>query len=62
MKIDLTATELQFLIEILAERRRQLQAEIIHTDHKEFKLRLRNKEKLLDELLSKLGVSLSAAA
>lgn len=62
MKIDLTAAEVRFLVEILEEHRRQLQVEIVHTDRKEFKLRLREKEKLLDELLNKLEVGLSAAA
>lgn len=62
MKIDLTTAEVRFLVEILEEHRRQLQVEIVHTDHKEFKLRLREKEKLLDELLNKLEVGLSAAA
>lgn len=62
MNIDFTLAELEFLAEILEERRRELQIEIIHTDHKEFKLRLREKEKSLDELLNRIVLSRSAAA
>lgn len=59
MNIDFTPTELQFLIDILEEHRHQLQVEIIHTDHKEFKTRLREKEKMLDALMNKLALSVS---
>lgn len=62
MNVELTLAEAQFLADILEEHHRQLQLEIIHTDHKDFKMRLREKEKILDALIDKIVVSRAAGA
>jgi hypothetical protein len=54
MNLILSAPEEQLLLEILAERHRDLQREISHTDHHEFKLLLRKKQELLESILSRL--------
>lgn len=49
-----TTEEQELLLGILEQRHRELQKEISHTDHHEFKLALRKKEKLLESVLSRL--------
>ena len=56
MELTLTAEEREFVLEILDQRHRELLREISHTDHHEFKLALRKKEKLLDSVVSRLRV------
>ena len=55
MEIKFTDEELQLLLEILEEQHRELLHEISRTDHHEFKMLLRTKEKLLETMLEKLA-------
>ena len=54
MELTLTTDEQELLLGILGKRHRELQKEIAHTDHHEFKLALRKNEKLLESILSRL--------
>jgi hypothetical protein len=54
MELTLTTDEQEFLLTILEQRHRELQKEISHTDHREFKLSLRKHEKLLESILNRL--------
>ena len=54
MELTLTTDEQELLLGILEQRHRELQKEISHTDHHEFKLALRKNEKLLESILSRL--------
>jgi len=54
MELTLSTQENELLLEILLERHRELQREISHTDHHEFKVVLRKKEKLLESILIRL--------
>ena len=54
MELILTTDEQELLLGILEQRRRELQKEISHTDHHDFKLALRKNEKLLESILSRL--------
>lgn len=54
MELRLSAQEQQLLEEILEARYRVLQKEIAHTDHREFKQTLREHEKLIESILSRL--------
>lgn len=54
MELTLSAEELEFLLNTLEQRHRELLNEIAHTDHREFKQELRRKEKLLDSLVCRL--------
>jgi hypothetical protein len=54
---DITLTlndeEKELLFDILEERHRALLREIWHTDHRDFKLSLQKKERVLNSLLSR---------
>jgi hypothetical protein len=50
MELTLTVEERELLLEILGQRHLELLREISHTDHQEFKLALRNKEKLVESV------------
>ena len=52
--LNLTAEEHELLISILGERHRELMNEIWHTDHREFKLALRDDEKMLEALVNRV--------
>jgi hypothetical protein len=54
MELTLTIEEWELLLEILGERHLALLREISHTDHREFKLILRKREKLLESVVSRL--------
>ncbi len=54
MELTLTTEEWELLLEILGERHGALLREISHTDHREFKLALRRRERLLESLISRL--------
>ncbi len=53
-KLNLTAEEHELLLSILGERHRELMNEIWHTDHREFKERLKKQEKILEELVNRM--------
>jgi hypothetical protein len=56
MELTLTVEEREIVLEILAQSHRELLREISHTDHHEFKLALRKKEKLLESVVGRLRV------
>ena len=56
MELTLTMEERELLLEILGERHRALLREISHTDHREFKLALRKREKVLEAVENRLRV------
>ncbi len=62
MELLLTAEEQELLIEILEQRHRELQREISHTDHREFRQALRKNEKLIESMLNRLRVGVNARA
>ena len=55
--LHLTTEELELLFHILEERRKELLNEIRHTDHHDFKLVLRKRAELLEELLNKVSLA-----
>jgi len=57
MELMLTIEERELLLEILSERHSALLREISHTDHREFKLALRKREKLLESVVDRLRVT-----
>jgi hypothetical protein len=60
MELILTPEERELVIEILMERQRDLLREISRAAHHDFKLRLQQIEKLLEEILDKLAVAQNA--
>jgi hypothetical protein len=56
VSLTLSAEERELLFEILEERHRTLLREIWHTDHRDFKVALQKKEKVLESLLSRFMV------
>ena len=54
MELTLTVEEWELLLEILDERHSALLREISHTDHREFKIALRKREKLLESVVNRL--------
>lgn len=57
MELILTTEEHELLLSILEQRHRELQTEISHTDHHEFKVLLRRHETLLESMLSRLRMA-----
>jgi hypothetical protein len=56
MELILTSEEQELLLDILEQRYRELQKEIAHTDHREFKAALRRNERLIELILNHLRV------
>jgi len=56
MELTLTVEERELVLEILRQRHRELLREISHTDHHEFKIALRKKQRLLESVENRLGV------
>ena len=54
MDLTLSDEELEFLVNTLERRQRELLNEIAHTDHREFKEGLIRNEKIVDSLMSRL--------
>lgn len=54
MELTLNAEEQEFLSKTLEQCHRELQREIAHTDHREFKQILLGNEKLLEALIGRL--------
>ena len=54
MELRLNNEEQELLLTILEQRHRELQREISHTDHHQFKQALRRNEQLLESVLSRL--------
>ena len=62
MELLLTTEEQELLYEVLERRLRELQKEISHTDHREFKAVLRVNENRIESMLGRLRMSSSAKA
>jgi hypothetical protein len=62
MELLLSAEEQELVIESLEQRHRELQKEISHTDHREFKQTLRKNEKMIESVLNRLRVGVNARA
>jgi len=56
MELILTNEERELLMEVLEESQRELLREISRANHREFKIALKNKEKLLESLICKMRV------
>ncbi len=56
MNIELTQTERELLEQILREHQRVLLLEIAHADHKDYRLKLRESERILELLMEKLQI------
>lgn len=54
MDLTLTSKEQGLLLRILEQHHERLLKEIWHTDHRDFRLALREDEKLLESVLSRL--------
>lgn len=61
MELRLTLEEERLVAEILQQYRRELVLEISHTDHHDFRTRLRERAHVLEGVLEKLGVAQFAA-
>lgn len=59
--IELTDEERALLIQVLARRERDLEVEILHTDHAEFRKILKEQLNLLHSLMAKINSSPPAA-
>ena len=57
MDLVLRAEEQELLLQMLEQRHLELQKEISHTDHREFKELLRKNEKLIESMLNRLRTS-----
>jgi hypothetical protein len=57
MELHITAPEHELLAEILQQHQRELLREIAHADHRDFKVALRDRARLLEVLLKKLEAS-----
>lgn len=62
MELVLTAEDRELLSEILERRLRELQKEITHTDHRDFRVLLRGNEKRIESMLDRLRMSVSITA
>jgi hypothetical protein len=62
MELSLSAEEQELLLRILEQRHLELQKEIAHTDHRDFKQALRRNEGLIESMLSKLRVGAAVKA
>jgi len=56
VSLSLSDAERELLFEILEERHRALLHEIWHTDHRDYKVTLQKKEKVLESLLNRFAV------
>ena len=54
MELTLSPMEQRLLLEVLEEHHRELILEIARTKHRDFRTELRNKEKLLEAIFTKL--------
>ena len=62
MELSLNADERELLLQILEQRHLELQKEISHTDHRDFKQTLRRNEGLIESMLSRLRAGAGAKA
>ncbi len=52
--LNMSAEEHELLLSILSERHRELMNEIWHTDHREFKERLKKQERILEAMMNRV--------
>ena len=57
MTCEFTIEETEALLRILEERHRQLEHELWKTDHRSFKDQIRGQERVVEQLLAKLGAT-----
>lgn len=57
MELKLTNEEQQFLANVLEQRHRDILKEISHTDNREFRQVLRQNEKLIEDILTRMHKS-----
>ncbi len=57
MELKLTSEEWQFLANVLEQRHRDILKEISHTDNREFRQVLRQNEKMIEDILTRLHKS-----
>ena len=62
MMCEFTAEQRELLLRILEERHRQLEHELWKTDHRSFKDQVRGEERVVEELLAKLGAAIAGPA
>ncbi len=60
MQLDFSSEERELLLQMLQEHQRELLRELAHTDHREFRLSLREKVRTLERVLDKLGAAAAA--
>jgi vacuolar-type H+-ATPase subunit E/Vma4 len=61
MELHLTEAERELLDEVLKERHMMLQHEISHTEHREFKKLLQQRETILEDIIERLDAVEAAA-
>lgn len=61
-RIELTESERELLLQVLERRERDLEVEILHTDHAEFRKMLKERLNLLRALIMKVNTSPVAMA
>jgi hypothetical protein len=61
MELHLSEAEREFLDEILKDRHMLLQREIAHTDHREFRRMLQQRETMLEDMIERVDAVESAA-
>ncbi|MBZ5629154.1 MAG: hypothetical protein LAO06_09855 [Acidobacteriia bacterium] len=57
MELHITAQEKELLAEVLRQHQRELMLEISHAAHHDFKVALRDRARLLEELLKRLDAA-----
>ncbi len=62
MQLTLSPQEQELLERILEQRHHELQKEISHTDHREFRQQLREQETLIESMLNRVRVGVTAVA
>jgi len=62
MDLSLNAEERELLLQVLEQRHLELQKEISHTNHRDFKQTLRRNEGLIESMLGKLRAGAGAKA
>ena len=61
MELHLSESERELLDEVLKERHMVLEREICHTDHREFRDMLRQRETMLEDIIERLDAAEIAA-
>jgi hypothetical protein len=62
MELQLSDTERDLIVHVLSHRYRELMHEVSKTSHRDFKNMLKEDEKVIEELMEKLGADVFATA